>query len=81
MLEDHYIEAYERAIELARDDNESASDDVLREVGRAAGFAAMVDGFRRGLVVEGTTGIPYSNTYGDYWDRMDAFLAAQASAA
>ncbi len=77
LLEDHYVEAYEKAVELARDDNESESDDVLHEVGRAAGIAAMVDDFHNGVVVSGTTGTPYPVVNGDIWDKVNPVVVVK----
>lgn len=70
-LEAAYREAAQRARNAANSQDWGISEAELAEIGRAAGMAAVFEGFMAGKVWTSHTLEPYADFYGQCWDKAE----------
>lgn len=74
-LENDYHQAYQEAVDLARESALSLSDGLVDAIGKDAGVQALFDAHLRGETRTANTHEPCIDYYGRLWDEAHPFLA------
>jgi hypothetical protein len=69
-FEAEYRAAYQHAVDAARLQDPAAAEDDLKQIGRAAGLARVVQGYMDGEFTGSRSGKTYPELLGEHWDEQ-----------